>query len=159
MPVGQACAKASFHARPHAHASRPPHTQPMCHVCGANPCPHACRAEPRHAGPHETQCARMRAAAASPTAPPGTSKDKPVNKTNCHCSCPSPRRQLGAARPPSRSGPAKQAQRQLGPKRVAANAVMMHMPATCVWREAGRTNERPRTPSECSAIRPPTSPH
>ena len=69
------------------------------------------------------------------------------------CPCRSPRSCLGAARPSGPSGPAKQAQRQLEPKRVAANAVMMPMPVTGDWREAGRTDERPRTPSECSARR------
>ena len=117
------------------------------------------RAEPRHAGPHETQCARMRAAATSPTDPPGVCKDEPVHKANNHCPCRSPRSRLGAARPSGQSGPAKRAQRQLEPRRVAANAVLNAHAGHKCWREAGRTNERPRTPSECSAIRPPTSPH
>ena len=43
---------------------------------------------------HETQCARMRAAATSPTNPPGMCKDKPVHKVNNHHPCRSPRSRL-----------------------------------------------------------------
>ena len=60
----------------------PTHTAHVLCMWGQPVSLHTCRAEPRHAGPHETQCARMRAAATSPTNPPGMCKDKPVYKTN-----------------------------------------------------------------------------